>query len=33
LGFDTRAVLTQAGYSDAQIDALVASGAAVDRAA
>lgn len=33
LGYDTRAVLTQAGYSGAQIDALVGAGAAVDGAA
>ena len=32
LGADTRKVLAEAGYSDAEIDALVNSGAAIDRA-
>lgn len=33
LGVDTRAVLTEAGYSDAEIDGLCADGVAVDGAA
>ena len=32
LGADTRKVLAEAGYSDAEIDALVSSGAAIEAA-